>query len=494
MRLPLIAALLLLAGCENLPVILPPGFGGGETPKNNSSFFFPTGLAVLPDKTLLVANGNFSHAFAGGTLISVNKDFIAGIFDAVHPDCAQPGVDTGVAPCTRQLTEPNAVVSGVMIGNYAGPIGLDDAADAGTAAEFTATGGGTAYIGSRDSNTVDAIHVDPGGLLTCFPDAGISPTDCRQGLINTSTAVNADGTPVNLDGPYSIVSGDAAPPGFPSQRVMFVASLIPHVESIQSGIPITTSEIAVLSQASPQVPLFTMIGSGLFIGANGAGIGPMLYDSARRRLVLGGCYARFGGTGAGEPATAKCSAGNINQLRFLGVDGGKSVLPTIVDLVDLATTDLAAMAFSDFDPVTKEPTSLWATTRTPDALVKISLPLQQSVAPRMDTFVVLPATPAELVVIPRAAPHGDLVAVASERNGAIVIYDTDSNQVVANVERVGDTPTGLKLYELATNTLGVPVARLVTGVFAGCSVAFIEIPLDDPQSAQLKGRIGACEE
>src|SRR6202012_3725318 len=75
MRFPLIAALLLAAGCEKLPVIQPPGFGGGETPQANSVFFFPSALAVLPDKTLLVANGNFSHAFAGGTLLSIKSGF-----------------------------------------------------------------------------------------------------------------------------------------------------------------------------------------------------------------------------------------------------------------------------------------------------------------------------------------------------------------------------------------------------------------------------------
>jgi hypothetical protein len=497
MRSPFIAALLLVAACENLPVLLPPGFGGGETPQANSQFFFPTGIAVMPDKTLLVANGNFSHLFAGGTMISVDADFIHGIFeDNQSHDCGAEGVDTGGFPCTRQLSETGAVVSGVMIGNYAGPIGLDDAADAGTPEAFAATGGGTAYVGSRDSNTVDAIHVDPGGQLTCLADAGVTPNDCRQGLINTATATGADGNPVNLDGPYSIVSGDASPLGQPSERVMFVSSLVPHVEDIESGIPITTSEVTVLSQANPGVPLFTMIASGEFIGANGAGIGPMLYDGTRRRLVLGGCYQRFGGTGAGEPATSKCTNTNLNQLRFMGVDGGATVVPSFVNLFgDLESVDLSSMVFADFDPATHEPTSLYATLRNPDVLAKISLPLDQSVAPRLNTFVTLPAVPSDLVLISRASQGlADLVAVASERTSAIVIYDSGVDQVVANVQRVGDSPTSLRLYEMTTNDAGEPVARLVTGAFAGCSVAFIEVPLNDPASSQLRGRIGACEE
>ncbi|HEX4381385.1 MAG TPA: hypothetical protein VH083_00470, partial [Myxococcales bacterium] len=129
MRFPLIAALILAAGCEKLPVIQPPGFGGGETPQANSQFFFPSGLAVMPDRTLLVANGNFSHAFSGGTLLSIKAGFIDAIFDdngLARLDCGQDGVDTGGIPCTHQLIGEDAVASGVMIGNYAGGIGLDD--------------------------------------------------------------------------------------------------------------------------------------------------------------------------------------------------------------------------------------------------------------------------------------------------------------------------------------------------------------------------------
>jgi hypothetical protein len=494
MRFPLIAALLLAAGCEKLPVKQPPGFGGGETAQQNSQLFFPSALAVMPDQTLLVANGNFSHAFAGGTLLSIGGDFIKAIFDdngRLGIDCSQAGVDSGGVPCTHQLSEANAVLSGVLIGNYAGDIGMDDSLT--DPARFFA-GGGTAYISARDSNTIDAVRVAPGGGLTCVPGLGITPTDCRAGILNTSTALNADQkTPVNLDGPYTIVAGDTSISGQPSQRVMFVASLVPHVESIESGVPITTSEVAVLSQASPQIPLFTMIASGEFIGGNGAGIGPMLYDGVRRRLVLAGCYARFGGTGAGEPATSKCPNNGSNLLRFLSVDGSNTVLPTFYNLFgDVRSDDLSNMVFADPDPVTGAPTTLWATMRNPDVLVKIDLPVNQSVNPRVRLVIPVPGVPSQLVLIPRA--QGDLIAVTVERAGAVVVVDTGTNQVVANVERIGDTPTGLKLFQMTNDTSSAPVARLVATAFAGCSVAFVEVPLNDPASSSLRGRIGACEE
>ena len=55
---------LLALSCGSPPEFLPPPFGPeGQGP---TRLFFPTGLAVLPDGSLLVANGNFNHAYDGG--------------------------------------------------------------------------------------------------------------------------------------------------------------------------------------------------------------------------------------------------------------------------------------------------------------------------------------------------------------------------------------------------------------------------------------------
>jgi hypothetical protein len=487
MRLPLIAALLLAAGCENLPVVYPPGFGTATVQVQQVRLDFPTGLAITPNKSLLVANGNFSHAFVSGTMLSIPGSAIEAIFDANQlVDCETPAVNpaTGVATFPAQCTHQPAEViqSAVMIGNYAGPITLDD--DGTVPARFNAVGG-TAFTGSRDTNKLNAVHVAPDGTLTCAAGAGISATDCRQGLLNLDTTSN-------LDGPFSIVAGDAFIPGRGDTRVMFVSSLIPHVDDIQSGIPITSSEVAVLPMDDPSHPAFTMLGSSQFSAA-GIGIGPMLYDPARRRLVLGGCYQRFGSTGAGEPASSKCLATAFNFLRMLSVDAAGTSLPLIYDLYSqVQSNDLSSMVFADPDPVTQAPTALWATMRNPDVLAKIALPLDQSIPPHVLHLVPMPSFPSELVLIPRAG-RGDLIAVASERMGAITIYDSDADQVVANVLRIGDTPFGLKLFEFAGDAAN-PTARLVTGVFAGCSIALVEVPLNNPENATLRGRIGECEE
>jgi hypothetical protein len=503
MRFRLLAALFLVAGCENLPAILPPGFGSG--PQQQNQFFFPTGIAVAPDKTVIVANGNFGHAFEGGTMVALRADYIRAHFDRTSHlpdggsiDCSQANVefnDGGVlgpdagfvaqfppeCDVFQGTPEFNAAFAGaVMIGNYAGPIALDDNA---TNPAIFAAGGGTAFTGSRDTSTLNAVHVAPGGALSCADGAG-SGVDCRAGLFDTADAGH-------LDGPFAIVPGDAALPGQPSQRVLFIGSLVPFVDAIDNSIPITSSAVTVLAQGTPypKQPLYTMVASSEFVAA-GIGMSSLLYDPVRRHLIAGGCYQRFGNTGAGEPATSKCLNLNFNFLRYLPVDVGTDNGVTLaIDLFpSIQSVDLAAMVFADPDPITSAPTTIWATLRNPDTLAKINLPLNPSVAPSVTRIVPLPSTPGQLVVIPRAG-RGNIIAVASERMGAVTIYDEDAQQVVANVERVGDTPYGLALWD----NDGVN-ARLVSTVFAGCSVALVEVPLAHPAGAALRARIGGCEE
>ena len=77
-----LAVAALLAACNTTPPQqLPPPFGPeGVQP---TRLFFPTGLGSAPDGTLVVANGNFNHAFDCGTMVSIKRPFIDGIFDAL---------------------------------------------------------------------------------------------------------------------------------------------------------------------------------------------------------------------------------------------------------------------------------------------------------------------------------------------------------------------------------------------------------------------------
>jgi hypothetical protein len=144
------------------------------------------------------------------------------------------------------------------------------------------------------------------------------------------------------------------------------------------------------------------------------------------------------------------------------------------------------MAFGDPDRATGAPTSLWLSLRNPDVLAQVELPLLPSVVPRVRRAVPLPVSPAGIARIPRAGAP-DLIAVAAEKSGAVAIYDTGARQVVTQVERLGDSPFTLTLLsEDATS------ARLAAAVFRSCSIALIEVPLDQPWNAALRGRVGKC--
>src|SRR5690242_20946018 len=81
MKMSLALAAALLAACNTASSeLLPPPFGpNGRQPVR---LFFPTGLAVAPDGTLLVANGNFNHAFDAGTVASIRKSYLDKLFSA----------------------------------------------------------------------------------------------------------------------------------------------------------------------------------------------------------------------------------------------------------------------------------------------------------------------------------------------------------------------------------------------------------------------------
>ncbi|HKN52037.1 MAG TPA: hypothetical protein VJX66_06040, partial [Amycolatopsis sp.] len=382
--------------------------------------------------SLLVANGNGNHAFDGGTVVAIRKSYLDAFFAKALTNCDSPAPD---AACDDDVSlHPGDVFSGVvMVGNYTGPLALNDDAT-------------RAFTGARDTNTLSAVAVATDGSLSCAPGAGATP-DCRQGLVDLG----------------------------------------------KSGVLNTSGVVAALDMADPsQVVATALAGSGFIASVSlgqGTAVGPMLYDPVRRQLVMGGCFQRFPGTGAGEPGTGRCTNTGFNYLRFLDVNAQLSGQPTLVDLFgDVRSVETTAMAFGDLDPATQAPTTLWVTMRAPDVLAQVELPLLPSVPPRVRRVVPLPVSPADVLRIPRPGGKSDLIAVAAEKIGSVAIYDTGLKQVVGQVERLGDSPFALKLLsEDATS------ARLVSTVFRSCRLALIEVPFDAPWNAALRGRVGKCQ-
>ena len=475
-----IAAAALLAACNTMPPeVLPPPFGpnGPQKPR----LFFPTGLASAPDGTLLVANGNFNHAFDSGTILTLSRASLDRLF-SLQLDCDRADADP--TKCVVQI-EPGDVPGKALIGSYAGPLALSD-------------DGTIALTGSRDSGNLNAVRVDSGGLLHCLPGTGNDVSkDCRTGLLNLTAS--------GLDGPYAIVPGTAlvqngsSPPT--TRPVFFVSSIIPHIDQISSGTLYTSTAVAAIDMkpidCSGQLPtacspwslLFTMRAGSRFVGG-GYGVGPVVFDSVRRQLYLGGCYFRSASFGAGEPGSALCNAVTNNFLRIINVDVGNAADPALFDLrTDVLSIDTVQFLLGDPDPVTGAPTALWATMRNPDILVRIELPAQPSVAPRVRKVIPMPSSPADMVRIARTGAS-DLIAVVTEKTNGVAIVDTATGEVISRISRLGNSPFMIKEVSCPTTITGS--ACLAVSVFAECRIALIEVPKSQPSQAKLRTLLGSC--
>jgi len=465
MKCAFLLAPLLAAACNTTPaVVYPPPFGIEKTPR----LFFPTGMAVTPAGNLLVANGNFDHNYDAGTVVSISGAYLQGFFE--RNKTVRCDRIAASAACDEQIPQ-SAFLGQALIGNYAGPLVLDPA-------------GTTAYTGSRDTNRLNAVSLLTDGSLYC---RGAAPTeqDCRAGVVDLRTTAN-------LEGPYTIVPGFARLPGTDADvNLLFVAPLIPHVEEILSGNIQSSSPVAALDVGDPTTVRFSLFAASRFYGGgdHGAGgVGPMVFDPVRRQLFMSGCYQRYVTGQGGDVGTGKCGTVAGSSLRVLDVDAGSAAQVHVYDFSqEVRSIDTVALLLTGGDAASgKAADTLWASARSPDTLIEVSLSATPSQIPKVRRLVSLPAAPADIALIQR--PGGaDLLAVASERLSALVIYDTGNRQVVAQVERLGDTPFTLKLLPSPAGS-----ARLVASVFGDCRLSLIEVPLDQPWNAALRGRAGKC--
>src|ERR1700737_1121360 len=121
-----IAATLLalaLAGalsCSNsIPDVRPPPFGPDPAQPQPARFFFPTGLGATPSGNLLVVNGNFDHAFEGGTILSIDPAYLAkflGYYDSSlplpNPTTCVPNFNDPRDACPKPVSNAQLVADG----------------------------------------------------------------------------------------------------------------------------------------------------------------------------------------------------------------------------------------------------------------------------------------------------------------------------------------------------------------------------------------------
>ena len=484
-----------LLACTAPPQLLPPPFGPDSNHPQPARLFFPTGLAVSPTGHLLVVNGNFNHEFDSGTLVALDPAYLAGIYaNPKNVFDSSNGLVNLTIPSDPTSSDParRSVFTGsVLIGSYGGPLTLD---------ARPATPGGAvalrAYTGSRDTSRLNGVLLDgASGQLSCMYGKGPGDTDCRGGILDTRAAFK-------LEGPYSIVPGNARLPGASAdQAVLFVSALIPTIDTIVSNTLFTRAPLAALYPYDPADKTATgpsayyVADASSFVngtGGGGIGAGPVVFDGPRRQLILGGCYTRFPSGSVGEPSSGKCGPRATNFLRFMGVDEGSNANVQVIDIApEVVSADTADLALGNVDPVTGFARTIYAAVRTPDLLVELDLPSNPRQLVSVRRATPMPVAPAQLLLLKRPAnfPGSDLVLISSEVSGTVAVYDTSSAQVVAQVERLGNAP--FALVQLADSADGTK-AQVALTVFGECRVALIDVDYARPYQARLRGRLGSC--
>jgi hypothetical protein len=460
----LVLAFVAAVACTTTPPeLLPPPFGPDTSSPEPARLYWPTGIAMHPSgKFLLVANGNFDHAFAGGTIFSLDVPSLL--------------AQRGVVPFS-----PTFVRSAAMVGSYLGPLVLDQTAQ-------------NAYSGSRDTNRLNGVTVSAEGTLGCRTGKGTSPgPDCREGILDL-------GRLVNLEGPFGIAFGTATPIGLTQPiPVMFVSALIPHLDSLSNGVASLSSPVAVLNSGDPTQILFSALATDP-VNGSGVGAGPIVFDDVRRELILGGCYVRFPATTqGGQLSSGKCLPGTgSNVLRFLHVDSGSASFSRVYDLgADLRSNDTVALELAPIDPTTGDRT-LYAACRNPDLVGEIVIPSDPALSPVVRRTTSLSPFPSQMRRLQRPAGSTgpDLLAITTGTLTAgqttpsmLTIFDPTQGRAVGQVENLGDTPFGIaQLPPQPTDTS----AKLFLSVFGGCRIAVVDVPYDRPWDVSAQALIGSC--
>lgn len=135
---------------------------------------------------------------------------------------------------------------------------------------------------------------------------------------------------------------------------------------------------------------------------------------------------------------------------------------------------------------------LYVVAREPDTLLVVDVRNSTGSRPRLSVVaaVPLPYGPSQVALVRRAS-GSPLVAVSCSIAGAVVLYDPDVGQIIAQVGEVGLQPHGLAVQ----SSTGFTAARLFVTNFSDGRVAVIDIrDLTRPQEARLVAHLGARQD
>lgn len=191
---------------------------------------------------------------------------------------------------------------------------------------------------------------------------------------------------------------------------------------------------------------------------------------ATNSVAVGQRWGYFGGRGLNP-------VGNLVRL-VNAENGGTIVDPKLQNLLQVFETRGLALSSDE--------RRLYVVGREPDSLIVVGITDPESEAPSLSVLrhVPLPADPNSLRIIPRVG-QSDLVAIVCPAARALVFYDDEVGNVVAQVPGIGVQP-----FDLAVDHRGTG-ARIFISVFGDGRVAVVDVPsLAQPQSARLVAHIG----
>lgn len=422
------ACALLLASCAQSGEGLPPP-GFGGTPDR---LFFPTGLALSDDgASLYIANSDFDRAYSNGSVVQL---------DLAAFDAPSPVTDISPFVLTRGLTDRY----GAMLAK--------------------SPSGRALFLPTADPDALTRIPLATGGGIAC------ENLNCSQDRVDLGAA--------GLSDPSSVAIGEVLLPGAEvPEPVIFVLPLTqPSTNEDEEGL---SARVAVIPErlASGAAAPFENGAFTVDIGAGGAGV---VYDAAGGQAYIAGCFERFKG---GD--TIECSINE--QSDFFGLNPLRSFLPQLGASAPVETTVLGSVtggASATALATSSDGETFFVLTTSPDALLAVERPTSGNKAGRVKTIVPLPAVPRGLVVLPR--PGGDWLAITSLESNALLIVDSVSGLVLHQLR-----PLGLSPYALVAQTLADKWRVYVT-LFAGCGVAAVDVPMNDPSATTLVTTVGAC--
>jgi hypothetical protein len=401
-----------------------------------------------PQGVLYVANANFERCYDQGSIIAVDLAQVTGGDGATLPPLGTLSPGSG----TPQLTNLNvAAGSQSLIQSFAGDLALWEPASERAPRLFVTT--------RSDAGLLNAIDLPQ--PLQLQPAQEVSLENVPGALNGQPRAPSPMGLAVAKNGELWVTHLDVADSPANSRQNFQSYAVRLDAESLQ------LSADQFFPLANPNLALG---------GAQGLAIG-------ERYVFVGGRFL------AG--LTADVSTGDGRRFLVRLLDRRQPTLLSDPRLeITYSALDVRGLALDE--NVRESKGRLYVVARQPDTLLVVDVRDSTSSRPKLSVVaaVPLPDGPSQLALV-RRARGSPLVAVSCGTAGAVVLYDPDVGQIVAQVGEVGLQPHGLAVQQ--SNDLRA--ARLFVTNFSDGRVAVIDIrDVSRPQEARLVAHLGARQD